>query len=463
MNPFTRSLLLIALSLASLFVGTQSAARAETSRVISTIDLQDGDTMVFLGDSITHQCLYTQYVEDFFRTRYPGRRINFHNAGVSGDRAADALARFDDDVAAFKPKYVSVLLGMNDGSYEDYNADTFAIYARGMTEILDRIEAIGAIPIVLAPTMFDQHQLTLQMSNPDYRFGNRDFAHNYNALLAYYAGWLREQADQRALPFVDLWTPLNDLTFQQRRNRADFTLIPDAIHPGAAGHFIMAFTLLNQLPPDKKGVDSIGITRNAKGVWQTGGTGEFSDLLVDEDNSRVSFTHTAASLPWVVPAEAATTDEKWDVEPPAALGYQLTVAGHKLSNERIRVFGLAPGNYQLSIDGKPIGKPLPHTRLAAKVELQSLADTPQYQQALAVAELNRERNDTTIRPMRGLWSQIKGLRRKLAASDPEKFAAEYAPRKAQIDELLKVAAQYDEKIYAAAQPKPRKYVVERIK
>lgn len=463
MKTFRRLLASAVLGASLSIFASASLAQDSPPRIPATLDLQDGDTMVFLGDSITHQCLYTQYVEDFFHTRYPERRIHFHNAGVSGDRAADALARFDDDVAAFQPKYVTILLGMNDGSYEDYNADTFAIYARGMTEILDRIEAIGATAIVMAPTMFDQHQLNLQLSNPDYRFGTRDFANNYNALLSYYAGWLREQANENALPFIDLWTPLNDLTFKQRRGEADFTLIPDAIHPGAAGHFVMAFSILNQLPPDKKGVDSIGITRNAKGDWKAAGTGEFSDLVADDKGTRVSFTHTAASLPWVIPAKAATTEEKWDVEPPAALGYQLTVAGHKLSNERIKVFGLAPGLYQISIDGKNIGKPVPHTRLGSKVELQSAADTPQYQQALAVAELNRERNDLAIRPMRGVWSQVKGLRRKLASSDPEKFAAEYATRKARIDELLKLAADYDEKIHAAALPKARKYVVERVK
>ena len=42
--------------------------------------LKDGDTVVFLGDSITHQCLYTQYLEDFFYTRMPGVHIRFHNS-----------------------------------------------------------------------------------------------------------------------------------------------------------------------------------------------------------------------------------------------------------------------------------------------------------------------------------------------------------------------------------------------
>src|SRR3954471_20977458 len=61
---------------------------------IAKLDLKDGDTIVFLGDSITHQCLYTQYLEDFFYTRFPNIHLRIHNAGVGGDRASDALARF---------------------------------------------------------------------------------------------------------------------------------------------------------------------------------------------------------------------------------------------------------------------------------------------------------------------------------------------------------------------------------
>ena len=32
----------------------------EFKPILDKIDLKDGDTLVFLGDSITHQCLYTQ-------------------------------------------------------------------------------------------------------------------------------------------------------------------------------------------------------------------------------------------------------------------------------------------------------------------------------------------------------------------------------------------------------------------
>src|SRR4051812_40367288 len=74
--------------------------------------LKDGDRFIFIGDSITHQCLYTQYAENFFYTRYPDIRLHFRNAGVSGDRAIDALNRFDEDIAEFKPTVATILLGM---------------------------------------------------------------------------------------------------------------------------------------------------------------------------------------------------------------------------------------------------------------------------------------------------------------------------------------------------------------
>ena len=64
---------------------------------------QPGDTLVFLGDSITAQCLYTQYIEDFFYTRFPATRIHFHNAGTMGDRTGDSFERFDDDISQNDP------------------------------------------------------------------------------------------------------------------------------------------------------------------------------------------------------------------------------------------------------------------------------------------------------------------------------------------------------------------------
>src|SRR5215213_879094 len=119
--------------------------------------LKNGDRFIFIGDSITHQCLYTQYAENFFYTRYPNIRLHFRNAGVSGDRALDALNRFDEDIAEFKPTVATILLGMNDGSYRDFDKPTFDTYAKDMTTLLDKLAAINCRVIIMSPTMFD-HQ-----------------------------------------------------------------------------------------------------------------------------------------------------------------------------------------------------------------------------------------------------------------------------------------------------------------
>ena len=428
----------------------------------SGLGIEAGDSIVFLGDSITHQALYTQYLETFFLTRYPDRRLHFHNAGVSGDRAADALARFDDDVAAHQPKVVTLLLGMNDGAYEDFHPETFQQYAEGMSSLLDRIEAIGARPIVLSPTMFDHHQLGLKMQDPEFRFRDRSFSPQYNALLAFYGAWLRERSGERGLLFADQWAPMNAHTFSIRRATPDFTLVPDAIHPAPAGHFLMAYELLWQIGPERRGVSSIVVTPRGN-RWRS--SPEVEDLEVSENRDRVTFTHRAGSLPWVVPESAWEGTKKWDAEPGARIGYEMTKAGHRLSNERLKIAGLAAGQYEIRIDGESIGE-FSHLSLGAKIELQANDKTPQYQQALAVAELNRQRNDEAVRPLRDLWAKVKGLRRRAAETagqeKPVDLEAGYEALKPRIQELQESGRAFEAQLYELVQPQARRYEIVRV-
>jgi hypothetical protein len=234
--------------------------------------------------------------------------------------------------------------------------------------------------------------------------------------------------------------------------------VPDAIHPAPAGQFLMAYEFLWQVTPDRRNVSSIAITRRGAN-WRAGKG--VTDLVVSPEADRVTFTHLAPALPWVVPEEAFGAPQKWDAEPTATLGYKMTNAGHRLSNERLRVAGLAPGSYEILIDGQPIGK-FSHITLGSKIELQSNPATPQYRQAMEVALLNRERNDKAMRPLRNLWGRIKGLRNQYGNSDPDKFAAELEKLKPQIDGLLDLARDYEDRIYAAAQPLSRKYEIRRI-
>src|ERR1700683_2295297 len=48
--------------------------------------LKDGDTVVFYGDSITDQRLYTTLAETYVVTRFPALHVRFVHSGWGGDK-----------------------------------------------------------------------------------------------------------------------------------------------------------------------------------------------------------------------------------------------------------------------------------------------------------------------------------------------------------------------------------------
>ncbi len=416
------------------------------------MELADGDSIVFLGDSITHQRLYTQYVEDFFYTRFPGMRLKFHNAGVGGAQALDALDRFDRDVAAYKPKYVTILLGMNDGRYQPFNPEIFEKYQRDMTTVVTKIKEIGATPILMTPTMFDARAARARGN-----WKNRPGVDVYNSVLAYYGTWLRDVATRDGHGFVDMWGPLNNLTHAERKKTPAFTMIKDAVHPGAPGQLVMAFAIIEDMG-FRKGLSNIRIIRARGKARANANGGKVTDLELTDDG--LSFTWTANGLPWVLP-EAASP------------GPKMLKLGHKASREGLEVHVLPPGKYELTIDGTTIGT-YTDVQLSRHIELQENANTPQYKQALEVAMLNKKRNDGPIGKLRGSWGQFQRLarQRRTAAEKPDDEAAAKGVRTLEEklgnhEERIKAAEAeakaIEDEIFKANQPIPRKYVLKRAK
>ena len=432
---------------------TQAEDAAVFPYLPAKIDLQDGDTFVFLGDSITHQRLYTQYVEDFFYQRFPDRRINFHNAGVGGARAWDALARVSRDVLHYKPRYVSVLLGMNDGSYRPFDADVFATYSKDMTELVGKLRKGGAIPILMSPTMFDSRAARL---NPRRKRDPAMLA-QYNSVLAYYGRWLQEQAVENGFSYVDMFGLLNDLTVEARENDPAFTLIKDAIHPDPPGQVVMAFAMIDDLGL-RKGLSSIRIQPSAKGMKATASGGKVDGLKVADGT--IEFNWTANALPWVLPDEAQ-------------VGVDMLHLGHKATSEALSVNGLASGRYELLIDDVAVGT-YTDVQLARRVELQGNAKTPQYQQALRVAMLNKQKNEGPVKQLRDGWRTFQQWARRSRdlASQPnnQELAAAVAKdqqRLASLEENIKAAEagakEIEDRIYNVNQPVNRHYVLRKVK
>lgn len=418
---------------------------------LAKLELKDGDTIVFLGDSITHQCLYTQYLEDYFYTRFPKMRLRLHNAGVGGSRAWDALLRFDQDIASYKPKYVTVLLGMNDGRYAEYFDDVFTDYSKNMTRLLDEIEKTGATAILMTPTMFDAR--AKRMQKPGGFMGPKAVTF-YNATLAYYGAWLRDTAIERGLGFVDMYGPLNDISFRERQKDPKFTMIRDSVHPDAPAQVIMAAAIIDDLNLPR--VVSAASLKLRAGKWSGSGTSaEVSDVAGTANS--VTFTSTDSALPWVLPAEAQ-------------LGVTLTNLGARFGQETIQVSGLPAGEYSVQIDGQEVAKTTAD-QLAAGLDLQSNSKTPQYQQAAKVAELNKKRNEGPVKRLRNEWVNFQNVRFLAAqvVKNPndeaeKKRLADAEKKMPGMDDRVKAAnneaQKIEDEIFQANQPKPHKFTIQ---
>ena len=82
--------------------------------------LNAGDRVVFYGDSITDQRLYTVYVETYVLTRFPHLDVSFVHSGWGGDRVSGGGGgpidvRLERDVFPYQPTVMTIMLGMNDG------------------------------------------------------------------------------------------------------------------------------------------------------------------------------------------------------------------------------------------------------------------------------------------------------------------------------------------------------------
>src|SRR2546429_3092888 len=107
------------LLIAAALLGTTSAASAQD------FFLKKGDVVVVMGDSITEQRLYSNYLEIWSQTRFPSRELVFRNVGIGGDTSGGGNNRFKRDVLPHKPTVLTVDFGMNDGRYQAFSDKTF--------------------------------------------------------------------------------------------------------------------------------------------------------------------------------------------------------------------------------------------------------------------------------------------------------------------------------------------------
>ncbi len=208
--------------------------------------LHGAKRVLFLGDSITHSGQYVEFVEAYFVTRFPERRVEFINIGLPSETVSglsepghaggqfprpDLHERLARVLEKTKPDVVIACYGMNDGIYLPFSEERLGNFTNGLVRLRERVTNVGAKMIHVTPPTFDE----VRGKGPGY--GNT---------LDRYADWMLAQR-AAGWDVADLHAPMSRFLTERRRDDPNFFLAGDGVHPGEAGHWIMAKQILLHL------------------------------------------------------------------------------------------------------------------------------------------------------------------------------------------------------------------------
>lgn len=361
------SVLLVASTL-----GLASGTRAVATTTDPVAPFVDGDRWCAIGDSITQGGNYHAFVHLFYATRFPTRRIELFNCGISGDTSYGVEARLDRDVLVHKPTVASIMLGMNDVGRDLYKPDlnkpnleeerqrNITNSIKHVKTIVEKLQSAGIRVILITPSIYDD---TSTMSSPNNK--------GVNAALEKYGVEVKALASSAKVGLVDFHALMNEVNAQMQKADPAATLIGnDRVHPHDPGHFVMAYAFLKAQGMPKY-VSRIEIDAAGAKTGELVGC-QVNDLKTTADG--VNFSCMEDALPYPAPAEMKS----------------LVPFVQELDQEVLCVKGLTEGRYELQIDGQPV-KTWTSVELAEGVNLAEETSTPQYKQASAVAKLSHER------------------------------------------------------------------------
>lgn len=415
--------ILLGLTLVIAALGLGSTAHGEE------FFFKDGDRVVMIGDSITEQHLYSNYVEMWTVTRFPHWKITFRNVGIGGDRSVGGNARFARDVLLHQPTAMTVDFGMNDGGYREFSEQTFKPYMDGLQGMANQAKAAKIRTAWITPQPLDNDE-----QGPTALKG-------YNQTLEKFSAGVKTIADTNGGLFVDQFHPYLQVLDQARSKGPKYDRITagDAVHPGPPGQTLMAASILKGLHFPSL-VASVAIDAKQKKVTSQDNC-EVAKLEVSDD--AVRFSKLDKALPFF-PEDAASI-------------LPFSPILDELNDYRVQVVGLAAGNYKVRIEGVEVAT-LSAEALAAGADIAAdvLKAGPIAEQAKlvrkAVEKKNQYHHDQIFRGI-----VLSNVPEWVYAAIPREQLQ--AKQKEVIAERLKKVTDLDGEVAAALQMKPRQFEI----
>ena len=207
--------------------------------------VQDGETMLFIGDSITdcgrrdeHAPLgngYANLFSELATARFPQRRVRYVNMGIGGNTVVALLERWQTDVLDHRPDRLSIKVGIND-LHLYLRGDEGAVGPASFEEAYDRILGITArevgCPVVLITPFYLSTERT-----------GGSFESKVMGLLPEYIAIVEAMSRKHGARFLNV----NDVFQNQLRYRDPSDFAPEPVHPHQAGHIVIASALMDLL------------------------------------------------------------------------------------------------------------------------------------------------------------------------------------------------------------------------
>jgi lysophospholipase L1-like esterase len=333
----------------------------------TSLSLVGGERIAIAGDSITAANMYSNYLIAWFHLQYPTLDLHVQSLARSGtsssgwatsDTTPPAESQYERFVYPFDPDVVFLMLGHNDGS--DVGAQS-----TNTQGIIDTwIEGTSAaIPVLCGAhpsettdgkpvigQFNDNYETIAIAATPDYLF-----SHTWNELVS---EWIASFNDAESLV--------------QGAN---------AVHPGAAGHILIAYAILKELAVVSGENMVSSATIDSTGPTETASTDCTLTSITSNAYSGVDFNRLDARLPWAI-------DESGRANAVGLLGEVANWQDYLLS-----VTNLASGTYEIYIDSVLVATKL-HSELSTGVNLSDMTSGPVWDQVQDVLG--------TVRDMQGI-------------------------------------------------------------
>jgi len=203
--------------------------------------LEKGDRLAICGDSITEQRMYSLLMEAYIVAARSDLHVTVRQYGWSGEQAAGFLKRMDNDVLRFKPTIATTCYGMNDFRYVPQDEAIAAAYRANQTAVVRKFKEAG-VRVVLGSSG------TIH-SVPPWVKSAKGTWQTLNLALLNFRNIDIEVAQAEQVAFADVYWPMLVKGHEARAKYGEGFKLEgnDGVHPGWAGHVMMATAFLEGL------------------------------------------------------------------------------------------------------------------------------------------------------------------------------------------------------------------------